>query len=125
MILKHHEIPCRKGRINSAGCIGQKQYLRTHQLHQPGGKHHIGNWIPFIIVDPALHADHRHIFHISENKFPGMSRNGGNREAFYLMIVKFRLHSDIIRIIAQPGAEHNGNLRLEINLTFKAVVAFQ
>ena len=115
MILQHHEVPRMERWIDAAGRIGQKQQLRPHQLHQAGGKHHIGYGIAFIIMYSALHAHHRYLAHIAEYEFSGMSRHRGDRESFDFMIIQFRLHPNIIRIVPQPGAKDDRHLRLKID----------
>ena len=104
VIGKQHQIPGVKGSIYAAGGVGQEKKFRAQQLHQPDRQHHIADRVPFVIMYPALHAHHRHIAHISENKPAVMSRYGGYGKTFNIPVGYLGRHPDRIRIVAQTGA---------------------
>ena len=76
-------------------------------------------------MDPALHADHRNIAQIPENKLSRMSHNGTYRKTVDLLIGQLRLNLDLIRKIPQPGAQNQRHPGLKGNPFFNAFVAFQ
>ena len=114
MITDQHQIPGLKIRIHPAGSIGQEQCLCPHQLHQPHRQHHITDGIALIIMHPSLHADYRHLVHIPENKSAVMPRHSGNGKLPNLTVRDLRLHLDGVRIIAQPGTQHQRHFRTKI-----------
>ncbi len=123
MVCEHHEISCRKGRVDAAGGVGQKEDFCPHQLHQTHRQYHVRDRISLIVMHPSLHADHRHILDVTEDKFSGMSGHSGNRKPFDLVIVQFGFHTDVIRIVPKPGTQNNRNLRRKMNLFLKTCIA--
>ena len=101
--------------------IGQDQLPRTHQAHQANGQHHIGHEITLIIVDPALHDDHRGSAHIAEDETSPVAADGGNRESGDLIIGNRSHDLNLIGKIAQAGTQHQRHLRLEIRLFLNAL----
>ena len=125
MILNQHKASCRKGRVDAAGGVGQKQNFSPHQFHQPCRKHHIRDRIALIVMNPSLHAYHRHILYITEDKLALMSRNRRYGEILNFIIPDFSPHIHAVRIIPQPGAQNQRHPGLKGNPFFNAFVAFQ
>ena len=104
MILNEHQASRMERRIDTAGCIGQEKYFGPHHLHQSCRQYHVRDWIPLIIMYPALHQNYGNLINIAKDKLPGMSRHCGNRKALDLAVGKFRLHIHDLREVAEARA---------------------
>ena len=75
-------------------------------------------------MNSSLHAHHRNFSNISEDKTSLMSRNSRYREALDVVVIQCVYHADIIRIISQPGSQHECHLRGKIDLCLITFIAF-
>ena len=64
-------------------------------------------------MDPPLHDDHGNALHPSEDEPALVPRHRGGGEALDGRILKGLLDVDLVGVIAQAGAEDQGDLRLE------------
>ena len=64
----------------------------------------------------SLHTHHRNLIEITEDKFTGMPRYGGNRKSLDLRIRDLCHHTDLFRIIAQARSQNDRHLRYKIRL---------
>ncbi len=124
MILQQHQTARMESRIDTAGSIGQEQYVRPHHLHQTGRQHHIRDRISLIVVDPPLHQHHGHLVDIPENKLTRMSRHRRYRKPFDFTVGKLRLHIHGLCEIAKPRSQHYRHTGRKVNLCLVALIAF-
>ena len=101
---------------NAAGGVGEEEGLDAQKAHDPGGHHHVVDVEALIVVDPALHAHHRHAADIAEEVPARVARHGGHGEAGDVLIVHGGHHVHGLRHRAQAGAQDQADAGLKVGL---------
>ena len=116
MVADDHEVAHVEVFVDAAGGVGQEQDLGAHETHQTGGQQDILNGIALVIVDAALHDDHLDLAEIAEDETAPVACDGGNGEAFDVVVVYGGHGLDLIGQSTQAGAEDQSDVGNKIGL---------
>ena len=98
MVLDYHEVSHMEGQVGAAGGIGHKEVLDADDLHHADGQHHQVHAVAFIVMDAALHGNHRFAGQRAHNEIAFVADGRAHREAGNVFI---RYDQRVLNLVCQ------------------------